>query len=205
MTFSRRIGELWERFCGICFEYPINELKLFVPPLFSEVRKRFTTEIEEFIDRLNITQEQKVQLKRYYNKVWGLVTSGEIKLELDLHFEFDNKKIVIDFKSGFGSNEKGNTNRLLLVASIYENLEENYKCVLLVRSEEDRNNNYFQVLKNSGIWEAYCGKEAYEQIKKYSGFDLKLWIDENVHWNRDFRQDTLQHLIESGLEKYLEW
>lgn len=25
MTFSRRVGELWQRFCALCFEYPIRE------------------------------------------------------------------------------------------------------------------------------------------------------------------------------------
>jgi hypothetical protein len=46
-----------------------------------------------------------------YQKVWILVTSGEIKLELDLHFENGENDFVVDFKSGFSSNEKGNTNR----------------------------------------------------------------------------------------------
>lgn len=152
MTFSRRIGELWQPFCQLCFDYPLRSLKLFIPPLFSEVKQKLTAEIEDYIDTLTITEEQKKELKGYYTKVWSLVTSGEIKLELDLHFEQNEEKFIVDFKSGFGSNEKGNTNRLLLVASIYKNLEENYRCLLLVRAEEDRNNNYYQTLKNSGIW-----------------------------------------------------
>lgn len=77
---------------------------------------------------------------KYYHKVWGLIISGEIQLELDLHFIFEGQKYVVDFKSGFGSNEKGNTNRLLLVASIYKNLEENFNPLIFVRSAE--NNNY---------------------------------------------------------------
>ena len=103
-----------------------------------------------------------------------------------LHFIMDNQKFVVDFKSGFGSNEKGNTNRLLLVASIYNNLEENYRCLIFVRAES--NNNYFQTLKNSGVWNAYSGSEAYDEMHKYTGYDIKKWIVDNVNWKGRFRQ-----------------
>jgi len=203
MTFSRRIGELWEPFCKLCFFYPIKNLSLFIPPLFSEVKQKLSTELELYIDKLKISSNEKVQLKKYYNKVWGLVTSGEIKLELDLHFISNNQKIVVDFKSGFGSNEKGNTNRLLLVASIYQNLEENYKCVIFVRSTD--NNHYFQTLKNSGIWYAYSGNEAYNKIKEYTDFDIKKWIESNINWENDFKTETIQFLENNNLTQYLIW
>ncbi len=205
MTFSRRIGELWDPFCRLCFDYPLKDLELFVPPLFSEVKQKLSTEIEEYIDTLNITSKQKKELKEYYNKVWSLVTSGEIKLELDLHFIQNDTKFVVDFKSGFGSNEKGNTNRLLLVASIYKNLEENYKCLLLVRAEEDRNNNYFQTLKNSKIWEACSGKESYTKIHEHSGFDISSWTEANIDWGNDFRPDTMKYFKNNDLSQYLKW
>ncbi len=172
MDFSRRVGELWDPFCKLCFYYPINDISLFIPPLFSEVKKKMTDEIANYIENLIITIKEKQELQKYYDKVWSLVSSGEIQLELDIHFLHNDQKYVMDFKSGFGSNEKGNTNRLLLVATIYQNLNENYKCLLFVRAEE--NNSYFNTLKNSGIWEAYCGNEAYEKIKTHSGYDLKL-------------------------------
>ncbi len=205
MSFSRRVGELWEPFCKHCFEYPIKDLNLFVPPLFSEVKKMMTDEIEGFIDGLDITPDQKAELKRYYGKVWKLVTSGEIKLELDLHFIQEEVLYNVDFKSGFGSNEKGNTNRLLLVATIYANLEKDYRCLLLVRSPEDQNNNYFQTLKNSGIWAAYCGGETYAQIQQFTGFDLKSWIAENVDWEADLSKATVSLLKKNDLSKYLVW
>lgn len=203
MTFSRRVGELWEPFCKLCFLHPLNNVSLFVPPLFSEVKAKLADEIRDYIDKLNITAQQKAQLKKYYDKVWGLVTSGEIKLELDLHFVSGKDKFVVDFKSGFGSNEKGNTNRLLLVASIYKNLEENYRCLIFVRSAE--NNNYFQTLKNSGIWEAFSGVEAYKKIKEYSGYDIKKWIDTNVSWDRDFQKETMKFFHKNKLDQYLIW
>jgi len=203
MTFSRRIGELWEPFCKLCFAYPINKVTLFIPPLYSEVKKKLSDEIEVYIDKLKISKEEKEQLKKYYCKVWGLVTSGEIKLELDLHFIYKNQKFVVDFKSGFGSNDKGNTKRLLLVASIYQNLEENYKCMIFVRADE--NNQYFQTLKNSGIWDAFSGAEAYNQMNLFSGFDIKRWIELNVNWENDFKKGTMQFFKQNNLDQYLIW
>jgi len=203
MTFSRRIGELWEPFCKLAFEYPINELELFVPPLFADVKKQLADEIEDYINELTLTDEEKVQLIKYYDKVWSLVMSGEIQLELDLHFIFEEKKYVVDFKSGFGSNEKGNTNRLLLVASIYQNLEDNYEPLIFVRAEE--NNNYFTTLKNSGIWNAFSGAETYDELHKYSGFDLRNWITDNINWTEDLDDDFVQHLEDNNLTQYLTW
>ena len=203
MDFSRRVGELWDPFCKLCFYYPINNISLFIPPLFSEVKRQLTDEITNYINTLTITEVEKRELIKYYDKVWGLVTSGEVQLELDLHFAHKKQKYVVDFKSGFGSNEKGNTNRLLLVASIYQNLAEKYKCLLFVRAEE--NNSYFNTLKNSGIWEAYCGVEAYQKIQEYSGYNLKHWIETNINWEGDFNTDTVAHFTEHNLLQYLQW
>lgn len=203
MAFSRRIGELWEPFCKLAFEYPINDLELFVPPLFAEVKKQLADEIVDYINRLNLTDGEKEQLIKYYNKVWSLVMSGEIQLELDLHFIFEGKKHVVDFKSGFGSNEKGNTNRLLLVASIYQNLEDNYEPLIFVRASE--NNNYFNTLKNSGIWSAFSGIETYDELHKYSGFDIRSWINQHVNWAEDLDDDFVEHLEANDLTQYLTW
>lgn len=204
MAFSRRIGEIWEPFCKLCFQYS-DRVSLVTPPLFSTVKRELTQEIETYIDNLHITLEQKTRLKSYYHKVWQLVTAGEVKLELDLHFETTGQQINIDFKSGFGSNEKGNTNRLLLVATVYKIWDEASKCVLLVRSREDSNNNYFQILKNSGVWEAYCGDEAYSQIKGYTNFNIKQWIEYNVNWSQDFGVPAYDYFVENELEQYLDW
>ena len=207
MAFSRRIGELWEPFCTTCFEFPVrDDVRLYVPPLFRDVKSRLSKEVEDFIQGLHIPDEEKSSLLNYYNQVWQLVTSGEIKLELDLHIEIGTIRYVIDFKSGFGSNEKGNTNRLLLVSSIYRNIEpEEYECELLVRSNEDDNNNYLQTLKNSRLWNVYCGGEAYSQIEELSGFALDEWISENITWKDDFDRPTFDYFEENDLVKYLKW
>jgi hypothetical protein len=205
MSFSRRIGELWEPFCKICFEYSINKLELFIPPLFSDVKKIMTEDIEKYIDKLTIKEIEKMELKKYYNKVWSMVTSGEIKLELDLHFKQNNKFYNIDFKSGFGSNEKGNTNRLLLVATIYKNLEKNYNCYLFVRSKEEENNQYFRQLRDSSVWTAFCGDNTYNEIFKFTGFNLKKWIANNINWSNDLNPETIEHFERNNFLKYLTW
>ncbi len=207
MAFARRIGELWEPFCKNCFDFPVrDDVELVEPPLFSEVREQLQQEIRDYIDSLNLDDREKGQLIQYYDKVWSLVTSGEIKLELDLHFRIDGKNYNVDFKSGFQSNEKGNTNRLLLVASIYKNiLSENNECLLFIRAEEDDNNHYLQTLKNSGIWGVYCGNETYSKINTYSGFDIEKWINENIDWKKDLDHDTLMHFNDNDLIKYLSW
>ncbi len=77
MAFSRRIGEIWEPLCTECFEYPVrDDVMFFVPPLFQDVRNRLGKEIRSFISRLDIREEDKQSLVRYYDKVWQLVTSG---------------------------------------------------------------------------------------------------------------------------------
>ncbi len=207
MAFSRRIGELWEPFCSVCFEFPVRgDAVLFVPPLFQDVKNRLGSEIRNFIDRLDIRVEDRHSLLQYYNQVWQLVSSGEIKLELDTHVEVGTKRIVIDFKSGFGSNEKGNTNRLLLVSSVYKNIEpEDYQCLLLVRSPEDENNSYLQTLKNSGLWEVHCGADAYSKVAELTGFALGKWIQDNITWEEDIDDGTFEYLRNQDLVKYLVW
>ena len=78
-----------------------------------------------------------------------------------MHVKKNNKHYNIDFKSGFGSNEKGNTNRLLVVGSIYKNIiETSYENFIIVRTPENDNNHYLQTLKRSDVWEVFCSDEA---------------------------------------------
>lgn len=205
MDFSRRIGELWEKFCSLCFEYPCNTIQLFTPPLFKELKQFMSSEFEEYIKQLPISEDQRSDLLEYYSRVWKIVVSGDINLQLDCHFSDDNFKYNVDFKSGFGSNEKGNTNRLLLVGTLYSFFQENYKCILLVRSSEDENNNYFQTLKKSKVWEAYCSKEAYLKIHEFTGFDINSWFQMNVCWQRDLSPNFISQLQAQNIEKYLQW
>jgi hypothetical protein len=205
MAFSRRIGELWEGFIRNVFDYAPSGLTYFIPPLFAAVRTSLKQEITEYIAMLPLDDSHKTELIDYYNKVWLLVDSGEINLELDLHFELAGKKSNIDLKSGFGSNEKGNTNRLLMVATIYQNLDPSYSNYLLVRAPEDRNNHYFRTLRDCGVWQAFCGEEAYLQMYEFTGFDIKSWVNVNIDWRSDLDENTVRHFQESELLSYLEW
>jgi hypothetical protein len=207
MAFSRRIGELWESFVGTCFHFPVaTNLSLEIPPLFSDVRNKLGQDIDAYIDSLPLNNEQKVELKEYYRKVWLLVDAGEIKLELDMHFLRGTEHFNVDFKSGFSSNEKGNTNRLLVVASIYRNIiSSDYRNLLLVRSPEEDNNHYLQTLKNSGLWEVSCGEETYATIGDLVGFNLRQWIEQNINWEEDLGADMFAELAKADLTRYLKW
>ena len=124
---------------------------------------------------------------------------------MDLHFKQSGNHYNCDFKSGFSSNEKGNTNRLLMVASIYRLISSKEKMILFVRQKEEDNNHYLQTLKNSGYWKIYCADNAYRKIMKFTGFDLRKWLDENVLWEQDISEEFRKHLIKNDLLKYLTW
>lgn len=184
MAFARRIGELWEPFCRLPFEYPIKTLRIIEPPKFEDVQSGIQKNATDYINSLQLADDIKKELKRHYSIPWTMVDSGGIKLALDLHFEQNGIHYNCDFKSGFSSNEKGNTNRLLLVASIYNSLGAGEKTLLFVRQNEDENNHYLQTLKNSPYWDVYCANDCYEAIKSFTGFDLRNWLDVNADWKK---------------------
>lgn len=205
MTFARRIGELWEPFCRLPFEYPVKELRIIEPPKFKTVQEDIIKNATTYINSLQLSTDIKNELEKHYSIPWTMVDSGGIKLALDLHFEQDGIHYNCDFKSGFSSNEKGNTNRLLLVASIYNSLGAVEKTLLFVRQNEDENNHYLQRLKKHPYWDVYCANDCYEAIKNFTGFDLRNWLDITVDWKNDISADFKQHLQENDLLKYLTW
>lgn len=205
MAFARRIGELWEPFCRLAFEYPVKELSLIEPPDFEKVQRNIRKSATEYIDSLQVSDDIKSELKRHYSIPWTMVDSGGIKLALDLHFEQNGLHYNCDFKSGFSSNEKGNTNRLLLVASIYNSLGDIEKTLLFVRQNEDENNHYLQTLKNSPYWDVYCANDCYAAITHFTGFNLRQWLDTNADWKNDISSELRTHLQENDLLKYLTW
>lgn len=205
MAFARRIGELWEPFCKLPFEYPIKNLSIIAPPRFEDVQTNMRKNVNDYINLLNISDAEKRELSYYYEIPWSLVDSGGIKLGLDLHFEQNQVHYNCDFKSGFSSNEKGNTNRLLLVGSIYHSLGNNEKTFLFVRQDEDQNNHYLQTLKNSPYWECFCADRCYEKMAEYTGFNMRVWLDNNVDWTNDISDEFRTHLVRNDLIKYLTW
>ncbi len=205
MAFARRIGELWEPFCKLPFEYPVKKLTLIKSPDFKEVQAGIKKKTLEYISLLDITDDERRILNYYYGIPWSLVDSGGIKLKLDLHFEQNGIHYNCDFKSGFSSNEKGNANRLLLVGSIYQSLGRNEKTILFVRQEEEQNNHYLQTLKNSPYWSCYCANDCYSKMAEFTGFNLRNWLDNNVDWKNDISLEFKKHLEANDLIRYLTW
>lgn len=205
MAFARRIGELWEPFCKLPFEFPVKKLKLIEPHDFKKTQAVIRKKATDFISNLNVTNEEKRILTYYYNIPWSLVESGGIKLKLDLHFEQDGIRYNCDFKSGFNSNEKGNANRLLLVGSIYQSLGDNERTLLFVRQEEDQNNHYLQTLKNSPYWSCFCADACYAKMAEFTGFNLRDWLDKNVDWKNDISTEFRKYLEDNDLISYLTW
>ena len=111
----------------------------------------------------------------------------------------------VDYKSGFSSNQKGNTNRLLLVASIYKSLPEIHNNLIFVRQKEEENNHYLRILKRSGMWDVYCADETYAKIYEFTGFDIKLWMSEYMDWENDVFAEFYGYLRDNRLIKYLTW
>ena len=206
MAFARRIGELWEPFCKLPFLYPVrSDVITYAPLQFAVFQQEMYEDMIKTVNNLDITKEQKEDLIDKYNKVWSFVDSGNINLALDLHIKVGNDFYDIDYKSGFSSNEKGNTNRLLLVGSIFHSLKDNHHTLLFVRQKEEDNNHYLVRLSNSKFWEVYCADDSYNKIKELSGFDLKKWINTNISWEDDITEEFKQHLINNNLLGYLSW
>ena len=205
MSFSRRVGELWEPFCKLAFHHSVKQLKMIEPPSFQSVQSSIQADAADFIDSLPLNEKTKHELKRKYEIPWTMVDSGGINLQLDLHFEQNKKRYNCDFKSGFSSNEKGNTNRLLLVASIFNYIGQDENQIIFVRQKESENNHYLQLLKNSKYWTVYCAEECYEAIHDFTGFDLRKWLNQNAHWEEDINDGFRKHLKQSDLLKYLAW
>lgn len=205
MAFARRIGEIWEPFCKIPFYYPVKVLRLYDPPTFQDVHTAIQEEAYSVLDGIDVSKEDKERLLKCYEDLWVLIDSGNINLNLDLHFEQDGVFYDVDYKSGFSSNEKGNTNRLLQVASIYNSFFENHKNLIFVRQPEEENNHYLQTLKNSPYWHVYCADEAYNAIAHFTGFDLKKWMNLNMDWANDISPQFRSFLHRNALLKYLTW
>lgn len=205
MAFARRIGELWEPFCKIAFENPVRDLTIVEPPQFSTIQAKIQKHAIEYIRSLPLEKNIKDELEEIYQVPWNMVDSGGISLSLDLHFTQNSLNYNCDFKSGFSSNEKGNTNRLLLVASIFRYLGAQQKQILFVRQDEEENNHYLQTLKNSNLWKVYCANDCYEAIEGFTGIDLRNWLDENALWEEDISSEFRDHLYANDLLKYLSW
>lgn len=199
MALSRRVGELWERFCRAAWDHPsrINVHRIEAPQ-FSTVGETLRNRLVE-----SLREEFKTTAISDIETLFKLV--GEINMKEDEMFMLEDVPHIIDFKSGFGSNEKGNTLRLLTVGQAYKLWNPDTKLLLLVRQEQ--NNNYLNVLKRSGLWDVRCGDSAYDAIDGFTGSNVVSLRKEVIDFEKDlskfFWDDLSSHL--SDLTSYLKW
>lgn len=200
MALSRRVGELWERFCSTAWDYPSREqVTRIPPPSFAEVSQRLRSEITNRA----IGPDSRKDIETKLDVLFDLI--GNINMKEDETFTVKGVPYVIDFKSGFGSNEKGNTFRLMTVGRAYKLWNTKTKLLLLVR--QGQNNNYLNVIRRSGLWDVRCGSEAYATIDELTGSDLeeirRSVIDFRSDLSKTCWSDLCAHL--SNLTNYLQW
>lgn len=195
MDLSRRIGELWQKFCAAAWSFsPSEDVVIYEPPEFDEIKAPLIDKIIEGQSAENI-----IRIKSL------LTLIPNINLEEDVTYFKSNKLKIVDFKSGFGSNEKGNTHRLLIVANAYKFVEPDSECFLLVRQTD--NNNYLNVLKSSGLWTVHMGSAAYKHMSKETDVDVEKVISACKDLRDDLNSETVDDLLRRipSFAKYAVW
>ena len=200
MAFSRRVGELWEAFCSAAWDFPNRQgVKRLTIPTFAAVRQTLQTRLQKNIG----AHQNKAEISTDIDILFEII--GEINMIEDEVFSVDNIPHVIDFKSGFGSNEKGNMLRLQTVGKAYRIWNHQTRLMLLVR--QDQNNNYLKVLKRTGLWEVHTGANAYRQISDLTGANVEEIRKHIIDWPGDLSQDFYRFLKgqRTDLTSYLVW
>ena len=198
MAFSRRNGELWESFCKAAWDHSLlPNLYRISAPSFHEVRNSFRDRI------INHTQGNQYQhhIVNDVDSVFELV--GEINMVEDEMFNLNGRNYIIDFKSGFGSNEKGNTLRLIAVGRAYKHWDPNVNLLFLVRQNE--NNNYLETIRRNNIWEVHCGDAAYQKIDELTNAGICEIRREAIDFRNDLSPKFWSYLVNTNLADYLNW
>ena len=199
MALSRRVGELWERFCSSAWHSPSKpSLQRISPPAIDSVLDTICAVILEAA-----RSDQKESVANILNDLRDII--GEINMVEDQVFTVDDRPHVIDFKSGFGSNEKGNMLRLRTVGKAYRLWNSDTRLLFLVRQE--RNNNYLEVIRREGLWEVHCGLDAYATIDQLTGSNMSAIRQEVVDFEADLSEELWKDLSShlSDLTSYLRW
>lgn len=200
MAFSRRIGELWEAFCKTAWTYPVKQgVQRISHPHFRDVKAALLKRVKANVG----VHDKGAEILADIDTLFELV--GDINMKEDEVFSSETIPHIIDFKSGFGSNEKGNMLRLLTVGRAYKIWDHRTRLMLLVRQEA--NNNYLNVLRKSKLWDVYTGVAAYQQIEELTGGDIQSVRDQVINWERDLSPSFYQFLKAqpTDLTTYLEW
>ena len=198
MAFSRRNGELWERFCKSAWDNSqLPSLCRIDAPNFNDVKNKFKNRI---ISYTNDNPYQECFINDI-DSIFELV--GEINMIEDEMFNLNGSNYIIDFKSGFGSNEKGNMLRLIAVGKAYKHWDPNVNLLFLVRQNE--NNNYLETIRKSGLWDVRCGDAAYNRIDELTGAGICEIRKDVIDFRRDLSPAFWDYLSKNSLTSYLNW
>lgn len=200
MAFSRRIGELWEAFCCTAWTYPTDPtVRRIEAPDFADVRRSLLNRMTHNIG----AHEKSKEIMEDVATLFEIV--GDVNMREDEVFIKGETPHVIDFKSGFGSNEKGNMLRLITVGRAYKIWDHRTELLLLVR--QDENNNYLRVLRRSGLWAVLTGRDTYRKIEELTGADIQAVRDTTIDWRADLSQEFYDYLKQqpTDLTTYLAW
>lgn len=195
MDFSRRIGELWQKFCMLSWDLTSNpSIKKYDAPKFDKIKCQIINDFEN-----KISAENFIYLKNILNII------PKVNLKEDLMFKMNDHLNIIDFKSGFGSNEKGNMQRLLTLANVYKLIEPQSTCYLLVR--QVKNNNYLNHLEKSTLWKVIKGNQVYSFIKESTDIDIELIMPICSNLLSDIEENIGMDLSQriTDIEKYTLW
>lgn len=195
MSLSRRMGELWERFCKTAWEEPVRKgIERVGAPSFDAVLSSIHNRIEPSVPE---------ELKPDFANLIGLI--DPINMIEDETFTVDKRLHVIDFKSGFGSNEKGNTLRLLAVGRAYKLFDPDTYLLFLVRQKAG--NNYLNKIKASGLWEVHTGTDAYKKIDDLTGSSIHNIRSDLIDFENDLSKNFWTSLGSEidEVKKYFEW
>lgn len=198
MAFSRRNGELWERFCKAAWDNSqVPNLSRIEAPEFDDVRNSFRDRIIGYTDN----NENQELIVNDMDSIFALV--GEINMKQDEMFISNDINHIIDFKSGFSSNEKGNTFRVLAVGRAYKHWDANVNLLFLVRQNE--NNNYLEIIRRSNLWAVHCGDEAYRKIDELTNAGIAEIRREAIDFQNDLSAGFWNYLYANDLTNYLDW
>lgn len=200
MAFSRRVGELWEGFCSAAWDHPSRRgVKRIPTPSFGSIKKILSARIDANIG----SHGKRTDILEDVSTLFEII--GDINMKEDEVFSVNEVPHVIDFKSGFGSNEKGNMLRLQTVGRAYRLWDHRTKLFLLVRQKN--NNNYLNVLRRAGLWTVLTGEEAYSMISELTGADINLVREEVIDWQADLSREMRDYLRDQprDLSGYLDW
>jgi len=201
IEFSRRIGELWEKFCKVSLNNP-----------FSRISESNPINISVFYDQLSKDMQPNSATaspkNTPQNTTFHLLKDllGDVDLTLDYSGKDANDQLIgIDFKSGFGSNEKGNTQRILQVGKIYQYIAPHVQLKLVIRQND--NNNYLSKIENSGVWGVVTGRKSYAYLSKISGCDILSFVNNEVNFEADMDSAIYQDLGSKvkNRDRYLDW